>query len=115
MRISGFGLRQAEVEARVSRQAGYLVCVSVGRSDSRHEADSPFHAITKVSMILDASAVLMMRINKRVNEAHHHDSILKASQYYLGDQIMEKMASPRKHSGLSPNRNKKTVQIWHSL
>ena len=54
----------------------------------------PFYTITKVSRILDASTVLMMGINKRVNEPHRHDPILEASQEYLGDQVMEKMASP---------------------
>ena len=98
MRISGFGLQQSEVQTRVCRhvscEACCLVCVSVGKSDSRHEVDSPFHAITKVSRILDASAVLMMSINKRVNEAHGHDPMLEASQEHLGGQVMEKMVSP---------------------
>ena len=66
----------------------------VGRSDRRHDADSPFHAITKVSRIIYASAVLMMSIDKCVNEAHHHDPIPEASQEHLGDQVMEKMTSP---------------------
>ena len=56
MRISGFRLRQAEVPAQEYRhvpcEACCLVRVSVGRSDSQHEADSPFHAITKVPKIL---------------------------------------------------------------
>ena len=77
------------------RQVTWCV-VSVGRSDSRHEADSPFYAITKITKILDASAVLMMSINKGVNEAHYHDPILEASQEHLGDQVTGKMASPWK-------------------
>ena len=81
-----------------------LVRVSVGRSDSRHEADSPFHAITKVPRILHASTVLMMSIHKRVNEAHHHDPTLEASQEHLGDQVMEKMVSPWKHSSMFPKK-----------
>ena len=52
----------------------------------------------------------MMSINKRVNEAHHHDPVLQASQEHLGDQVMEKMASPWKHRSLSPNRGKHSVQ-----
>ena len=72
--------------------------MGISRSDSRHETDSPFHAITKVSRILDASAVLMMSIRKGVNEAHNHDSILEASEGHLGDQVMEKMVSPWKRS-----------------
>ena len=58
----------------------------------------------------DASTVLMMSINKRVNEAHYHDSILKASQKNTGDQVMEKMASPRKRRSMLPNRGKQIVQ-----
>ena len=83
--------------------------MSASRSDSRHEADSPFHAITKIPRILDNSTVLMMSIKKRVNKAHHHDPILEASPEHLGDKVMEKMASPWKHSSLSPNRNKHIV------
>ena len=43
------------------------------------------------SIIRAASAVLMMSINKSVNEAHHHDPVLEASQEHLGDQVMERM------------------------
>ena len=59
--------------------------VGVGRGDGCHETDSSFHAITEVSRIIDASAVLMMSINERVNEAHHNDPILDSSQRHLGD------------------------------
>ena len=104
MRIPGLGFREAEVQTRdcrnVSSEACCLVRASVGRSDSRLEADSPFYRITKVSRILDATTVLM-GIHKGVNEAHHHDPILKASQEHLGDQVMEKMVSQWKHSSMS--------------
>ena len=79
--------------------------MGVRKSDSCHEAGSPFHAITKISRILDASTVLMMGVNNRVNEAHHHDPILEASQEHLGDQVMEKIASSWKHSSLSTKRS----------
>ena len=69
-----------------------------------------FYTITKVSRILDASTVLMMGINKCVNEAHHHDPILEASQEHLGDQVMEKMVSPWMHSSVSPKRSKHITQ-----
>ena len=95
MPISGFGLRQR---------------VSVGRSDRRHEADSPFDAITKVSRIFDASTVLMVGTNIGVNEAHHQGSILEASHEHLGDQVMEKIVSPWKHSSLSTKRSKHITQ-----
>ena len=104
MRISGFGLRQTEILARdcrqVSCEAYGLICVSVGRSDSRHKAASSSHAITKVPRIVDTSTVLVMGINKGVNEAHYRDAILEASPEHLGDQVVEKMVSPWKHSSL---------------
>ena len=82
MWISGFGLRQSEVEARsgehVSCQADNLICVGTGGSDSRHEADSPSHAIPKISWNLDA-AVWMMSINKGINDANRNYPILEAS------------------------------------
>ena len=54
--------------------------------------------------------MLMMSIHKRVNEAHHHDPLLEASQEHLRDQIMDKMDSLWKHSSLSPERYKHIVQ-----
>ena len=39
-------------------------------------------------------AVVIVGVDKGINEAHYHDSILEASQKNLGDQVMEKMASP---------------------
>ena len=68
----------------------------------------PFMQSRKISRILDASTVLMMSINKRVNEAHH-DPILEASKEHLGDQVMEKMASSWGHRSLSPIRDKNIV------
>ena len=44
-----------------------------------------------------------MDINKGVNEAHHYNSILKASQEHMGDQVTQKMVSPWKDSRLSPD------------
>ena len=74
----------------------------MGRGDGSHEADCPFHVIPKISRILNVSAVLMMSINKGVNEAHYHDPILEALEEHLGDQVMEKMVFLWKHSFLSP-------------
>ena len=69
----------------------------------------PFMPITKIRGIIDASTVLMMSTHTRVNEAHHHDPILEASQEHMGDQVMEKMASPWKHSSLPPKRSEHIV------
>ena len=84
--------------------------MGVSRSDSRHKADPSFHAITKDSRTLEALTVLVMGMNKGVNESHHHDPILKASQEHLGDQVMQKMVSPWKYSGMSPEGSKYIVQ-----
>ena len=63
----------------------------------------------KVSRIFDASAVLVMGINKGVNEAHHLNPTLKVSQEHPVDQVVEKMVSPWTHSSWSPNRSKYSV------
>ena len=72
-----FGTRQAKSLIRdrryVSCQTGYLVCVSTGWSDSRHDADSPFHAIPKISRTVNIQAVVIMGIDKGVNETHYND------------------------------------------
>ena len=119
MWISGFVFRQSEVQTRDCRHVScwtfYLERAGEGRGDGCHATDSSSHAITKVSRIIDASAVLIMSINKGVNEAHHLDSMQEASQEYLGDQVMEKMASPWKHSCMSPQRGKKFYKRGHSL
>ena len=84
--------------------------MSIGGSGSRHKADSSFHVIPKVPRISDISTVLMMGINKCINEAHYRDAIVEASQKNLGDEVMEKMASPWMYSSLSPKRRKLIVQ-----
>ena len=35
---------------------------------------------------------MIMGLDKGINEAQNHDSMLEASKKYLGDQVMEKMA-----------------------
>ena len=80
------------------------------RKGWRHEADSPFDAITKISRILDVSTMPMMSIHNRVSESHRHNPFLEASQEHLGDQVVEKMVCPWKHSSLSPKRNKYIIQ-----
>ena len=87
-----------------SSETSCLICVGVGRSDGRHKADSSLHVITNVPRILDNSTVLMMGINKGAKEAHHHNTILKASQEHAGDQVMQEMVSLRKYSSMSPER-----------
>ena len=72
-----------------------------GMISTFHYQSSRCGRTPKTARILHASAVLMMSINKWVNEGHNHDPLLEASQEYLGDQVMEKMASPWWHRSLS--------------
>ena len=70
MRISGFGTRQAKFltldRKHLSCQTGYLVRLGIGRSHGCHEE-------------VAASAVVIMGVDKGINEAHYHDSILEVS------------------------------------
>ena len=61
-------------------------------TDCGHETDSPFHAIPKVPRIIHFGGV--MGVDEGIDDTHHYDSILKASQKNLGDQVVEKMVSP---------------------
>ena len=70
----------------MSCEACCLVRVSVARGDGRHEADSPFHAITKIPRILDKE--------KCVNEAPRSHTggfvrILGWSSHGVDDLSME--------------------------
>ena len=110
--VLGFGRRKICPRncRQVSCESCRLICVSIGRSDSRRKADSSFHTITKMPRIPDSSTVLMRGINQFVNDAHYRDAILEASQKHLSDQIMEKMVSPWMHRSLSPKKFKHIVQ-----
>ena len=71
MRRSRLGSWQTKLPSwdhrHVSRQAGCLIYVSIGRNDCCHEAESPFHAISKISRILCiSSASLPEYIAKQV-------------------------------------------------
>ena len=72
----------------MSSKTSCLICVGVGRSDGHHKANPSFHAITKVSRILETLTVLMMGINKGVKETHYHNSMLKALQEQTSDQVV---------------------------
>ena len=56
----------------------------------------------KKSRIFNISAVVIMGVDKGVNEAHHNEPILETSKENLGDQVMEKMASPWWCRGVLP-------------
>ena len=90
-----FKLWQPEVLVRDRRpvlsKTRCLMCVGVGRSDGRHKANPSFHAITKISRIREALAVLMMgNKTKASRKPHYHDSTLKAPQEHC-DQVVKKM------------------------
>ena len=48
----------------------------------------PFTQSPTVPAILDTSTMLMMGMNNGVNEAHHHNPILKALGEDSSDQVM---------------------------
>ena len=78
-----------ERDAReVLRKTRSLIRVGVGKSDGRHSAIPSSHAITQISRILGILAMLLMGINKGIDEAQYHDSILKASHKHTGEQVM---------------------------
>ena len=121
MRTSGFGSRRAEVQTRDCRHVScwscYLICVSVGRSDSLIAVMNrilPFVQSPRVCKILNASAVLIVSVNKSVNEAHCYDPMLETSKEHPADQVMEKMASPRKRRSMIPNRREQILP-WRTL
>ena len=49
-------------------------------------------------------------MDKSVNDTHHHNSILKASDKDLGNKVVEKMASPWLNCSVPPNRDEEVVQ-----
>ena len=62
-------------------------------------------------MVLDASGVLMS-INKRVNEAHHHDPMLRLRRN-IGDEVMEKMFFFRGSTVACPNKEVHMLSAQH--
>ena len=91
-RITGLGFGKTERVVRdtkkVHPKTKCLVRVGVGRSDGCHESNSSCQTITKVPSVCRMKAVFMMGIDKCVKEAQNHNTILKASQEYLRDQVV---------------------------
>ena len=114
MRISGFGSRQAKFlmwdHGKTSRQAHQLEDMGICRSNCSHKTNSTSHTISKVSMVIHISAVVDMGIKEGIDDTHHYNSILKASQENLGNQVVKKMASPWQKCSVPPNRGEKVVQ-----
>ena len=63
----------------------------------------PFMLSTKVPRIINISAVVVMGVDEDTDDTHCHDSTLEAPWKNLGDQVVEKMASPWLHCSLSPH------------
>ena len=84
MQIPGSGSRQAKLlmGAHGRRPARHIDWYAWGvcRSDGSRKTNSPFHTISKISRIVHISAVVVVGINEGVDDAHHDNSILKASK-----------------------------------
>ena len=62
-----------------SRQRDWLVHMGVCWGDRGHKTDSPFHKISKAPRVIHISAVVVVSIDKRVNDSHYDDSKLMSS------------------------------------
>ena len=74
-----------------SCQADCLIRMYVSWSDCSHKSNPSFHTISKVPWIVQVSAVVVVRIHRCVNDTHHNNSILKASEEDLGSKVMEQV------------------------
>ena len=63
----------------MSDKTCYLVRVGTSGSDGGHKVVSSFHTVPNISRTFDISAVVIMVIDKIINEAHYHESVLEAS------------------------------------
>ena len=61
--------------------------MGVCRGDSSHKPNSPFHAISEVPWIIQITAVMVVGVYNGVDNTHNHNSILKASQKGLSDEV----------------------------
>ena len=51
-----------------------------------------------------------MGINEGIEDTHYYNPMLKASLKILGNQVVEKMASPWKNCGVSPDRGETVIK-----
>ena len=83
IRVSGFGSWQAkllvESNKQAPRQAKELVRMCVCEGDSSHKPISPFHAISEVPWIVRIATVILVGVNRGVDNTHNHKSTLEAS------------------------------------
>ena len=91
--------------------ADRLVCMGISRSDGRHKANSSFHVIPEVPRMFNVSTMMVLRMDKCIDEAHHSDAKLEASQEYLGDQVEQEVTPSWLNVCLSPNSN----ELVHSF
>ena len=87
-----------------------LISMGVGRNNGRHEANSSFHALSKVSGIFCVTTMLIVGEDTSINDTQYHDSILEASQEILCGQIMKKVASSWKELSMFPYGDEDIVQ-----
>ena len=60
-----------------------------------HKPNSPFHAIPEVPWIIQVTAVMVVGVNKGVDNTHNYNSSLEASQKSMSDEVVKQMASSR--------------------
>ena len=113
MRISGFELRQAEVQNRdckyLSCETCYLVCMmcdSRGFSLSFNSQFPRFSMFRRYSLWAKAQASMKHIIKIPYWTLRQNNS---------NDQVTEKMASPRKRGSTTPNTEKRLYNRRHSL
>ena len=62
--------------------------------------------------IVRISAVVVVVIDKGVNDAHHHNSMRKASTKNLGNHVVDNMALLRQNCSVFPDRGGEVAQLW---
>ena len=108
IRISDFDSQQAKLlvtnNKRASSQAKGLVRMGVFRGDSSHKPNSPFHAVSEVLWIIHLTAVIVVGVDKGVDNTHNDNSMLKASLKCLSDEVVKQMVSSRADCSSPPGR-----------
>ena len=116
IRISGFDSRQAKLLVRkikrASGQAKGLVRMGLCWGDSRHKPNSPFHAVSEVPWIVRMTAVIVVGVNKSVDNTNNHNSILKASKKCLRYEVVKQVVSSRAGCSIPPGSD---AEVGHSL
>ena len=94
---------------RTSDQPGIGTGTHGRTSDSSHNVNSPFHAVPEVSWIVRIAAVIVVGVNKGVDNTHNHDFTSKASSKGLSSEVVRQTISSKAHSSISPESNNDVV------